>query len=130
MFLQLSIIIFLLKLSVLACKHNLAWSTFLHVGVHYHNMHLPANYIFSQLFIHTPSAEWAFFPICLKLQAFITVMVSISAVKKKKKKKKDLPNLLSSTQCSLMQTSGILRYVSFKGIFLCGKLIWHFLQNK
>lgn len=127
MFPQLSKIISWVKQSILACKYNFAWSTFVCVGIHYHNMPLLVNYIFFQLFINMSLAEWALFPIFLKLQAVIRVLISISAFKKQKTYQVYLSPL---TQFSLGQTSGIHGYVCFKGTFLCRKIVWHFLQNK
>lgn len=51
MFPQLSIIISLLKQSILPWKYNFAWS-FFHISVHYHNVHLAVNYMFFFLIIH------------------------------------------------------------------------------
>lgn len=82
MFPRLSKIISWVKQPILAWKYNFAWSTFVCVGIHYHNMPLLVNYIFFQLFINISLAEWALFPIFLELQAVIRVLISISAFKK------------------------------------------------
>lgn len=87
-------------------------------------MPLLVNYIFLQLFINMPFAEWALFPICLKLRTVIIVLTSIYAFKKQ------MTYGICLSPFVWGRHQGFMGMYASKVYFLCRTSMWHFLQNK